>query len=149
MVLTTDWASMTTARSPARCAEIAAARPHGPAPTMSRSTVSLRSVVNDLIPLRPHAHEAHRNLGELLEPVEVPTRPRRRVAHLARVGGRRLPALHPLVVRGHSLERGQVGREFADVLAIAVIAGADRDPVERVEHIELGDGQMRQAVLAR
>src|SRR4051812_26598205 len=138
MVLTTDWASMTTARSPARCAEIAAARPHGPAPTMSRSTVSLGSVVNDLIPLRPHAHEAHRNLGELLEPVEVPTRARRQLVHLARIGGRRLPAFHPFVVGGHTFERGQVGREFADVLAIAVIAGADRDPIESVEDIELG-----------
>src|SRR5690242_10069838 len=37
MVLTTTRDSTTTVFNPAFCAEIAAARPHGPPPTMSRS----------------------------------------------------------------------------------------------------------------
>ena len=38
MLLTTHARSKTSVEKPARCAEMAAARPHGPAPTMTTST---------------------------------------------------------------------------------------------------------------
>ncbi len=40
IVLTATCDSITSGLSPALCAEIAAARPHGPAPTMTRSASS-------------------------------------------------------------------------------------------------------------
>src|SRR5689334_13634219 len=89
MVLTTTLLSMTSGRSPARCAETAAARPHGPPPTITRSAsfdIALGSGddggtdweraldPDDLVAASPDAHVCDLCFDERLDTIEVATR---------------------------------------------------------------------------
>src|SRR5688572_16978351 len=69
MLATTTLDSSTSTVSPARIAEIAQARPHGPAPTIRRSSASL--FFNDLVAARADAHVRDARLGQLLEAIEI------------------------------------------------------------------------------
>src|SRR5215213_587277 len=93
MLATTTLDSRTSTSNPARIAEMAQARPHGPAPTM------IRSLVNDLVASRANAHVRHASLRQLLQPVEILASGFRQCVDLPAVGGRRVPAIEPLVDR--------------------------------------------------
>src|SRR2546430_1343169 len=91
---------MTSVLSPARCAEIAAASPHGPPPTMSRSSIE----PDDLIASRPHTHIGDARLDQLLQPIQIRARRARQIGQAASFARRLLPAFHPLVARHHVVE---------------------------------------------
>src|SRR5688500_16726502 len=65
IVLQMTCASRTSGLSPARCALIAAASPHGPPPTIRRSQS------DDLVTPRSDAHVRDRRLRQLVNAVEV------------------------------------------------------------------------------
>src|SRR5215208_5838789 len=108
MLLTTGPASNARARSPARPAAIAAAIPHGPAPTIARSSTTLGPEPDDLVAPRADADVDDRRLHQLLDPVQVAARLGRQLLEPARGGGGPLPPLHPLVARADALQRRDV-----------------------------------------
>src|SRR5215210_849274 len=95
MVLTTTSPSSTTAERPARCAETAAASPHGPPPTIRRSTGSAERIslsgcasrnsgkralhTNDLVTPGADAHVGDLRLDKLLDAIEVTSRRARKI----------------------------------------------------------------------
>src|ERR1051325_6603869 len=60
-----------------------------------------------------------------------------------------LPSRHPLVLGHRAIEGGKVGREFVVQLAVDFISCAQRDLLERIEHIELRDREIGESVDAR
>src|SRR4051812_42447020 len=91
MLATTTLDSRTSTLNPARIAEMAQARPHGPAPT------TIRSFLNDLVATRADAHVRHARLRQLLEPVEILAGRLRQRIDLAAPCGRRVPPVEPFV----------------------------------------------------
>src|SRR5450759_1956808 len=165
MVLTTTPLSITCARSPARCAETAAARPHGPPPTITRSASFAISLISrsgdadgargkralyadDLIAASAHTHVGDLSLDERLYAVEIAPSLYRQIREASRVRRRRLPAVEPLVPRHRAVEHVQIARELLVDLPICFVAGAEADPLQRVEHVELGDGEISESVYA-
>src|SRR5687768_10136081 len=112
---TTHDASTMTARQPARSMAIAAARPHGPAPTTTTSV----SKSNDLISPRSHTDVGDSRVRELLNAIEIPACLGRQVLHATSFRRRPSPALHPLVPRPHRVERHQVTGEFREQIGRA------------------------------
>src|SRR5262245_5335501 len=114
---------------------MAQARPHGPAPTMRRSsdtgffTADLSS--DDLISPRSHAHVRDRRLHQLPQPIEIPTSLLRQIFDPPGILRRSLPAVEPLVARHYLLERCRFRREFGVLVAADFVAGAYRELVER------------------
>src|SRR5689334_15171627 len=98
---------------------MAAASPHGPAPTTTASTTagwdpvsplpSSISRADDLVAPCPDADVAYRRFRQGLDPVQVPPGRRRQVLELARRPRRRLPAVEPLVLRLHTVQRRDIG----------------------------------------
>src|SRR5215475_2482864 len=117
MVLTTDAPSSTSVESPARCAEIAAASPHGPPPTMRRSIIE----ADDLVAPRADADVGDPRLDQLLQAIDIRARRGRQVLESTQVARRLLPAFHPLVARHDAIERRDVARKLGvDVASIFV-----------------------------
>src|SRR4030095_7976925 len=56
------------------------------------------------------------------------------------------PSLEPLQLRLDAVERGDVGGEFVDALPANAIPRAEPDPLQRIQHVELGHRQIRQTV---
>src|SRR4051812_37971080 len=83
MVLQMTCASRTRGTSPARCALIAAASPHGPPPTIRTSQS------DDLVTTRPDTHVRDRGLHHRLHAVQVTARGIRQILDAPR-GARRL-----------------------------------------------------------
>src|SRR5215831_8139422 len=103
---------MITHRNPARLAEIAAASPHGPPPTITRSTASGMSKSDDLIATRAHAHVRDSRFDELLQPIEIGPGLGRQIGEPATRARRTEPAVEPLVSRRDLVERRHVAGEF-------------------------------------
>src|SRR5690348_2052286 len=171
---------MTTVRSPARWAEIDAASPHGPAPTMRTSTSLItggratgdgrRGIRNaafrsdscpvlpvrrrppsprtfyDLVSLRADAHIRDWRLDNLLHAIEIPSGGLGELLDAPAVGRRFAPAIHPLVARDDALLRSEIGWKFLVQLAFVLIAHANTDLLERVEHVELRHGKVGEPV---
>src|SRR4051794_40733101 len=119
---------MTSGSSPARWAEIAAARPHGPAPTITRST-SFCSRVNvladgggrrrngtfdsyDLIPPRADADIGDRCLDQGFDPVEVSARCLGQIRKSTRLRRGAPPPVEPFVSGSCTIENTQVTRKL-------------------------------------
>src|SRR5450759_2073209 len=166
MVLTTTPLSITCGRSPARCAETATARPHGPPPTITRSASVAIGLISrsgdadgargkralyadDLIAASAHTHVGNLRLDERLYAVEVATRLYRQICKVPSFRCSRLPAVEPLVPRHRTAEHVQIAGELLVDLAIGFVPGAEADPVQRVEHVELGDGEIGETVNPR
>src|SRR5688572_23408455 len=139
---TTHDASMTIARHPARSIAMAAARPHGPAPTMTTSV----SESNDLISPRADADIGDPRLRQLLNAVQVAARLSWKIVETPSFRRRSTPALHPLIARTYSIQRHEVARKLREHLAVELIGRAEPNPVERVKHVELGHREPREAV---
>src|SRR3954471_4017327 len=163
MVLTTTPDSITMGLSPRRCADTAAARPHGPAPTITRSasfdiSPARRSGyadrasrqraldADDLIAPRSNADVRDLGLDQRLNAVEVSPRLRRQIGQAPRVGGGRHPAVEPLVSWHRALQQIKITRKLLVHLAVRGVAGAEADAIDRVEHVELGDREIGEPV---
>ena len=85
-------------------------------------------------------------------PISSSSRSRYRRASVGRsvhatCGGRAsLPSRHPFVARSDLIEHGDVARKFGVHVAVVLVAGADRDAIERVEHVELRHRDVGQSV---
>src|SRR3954467_15030428 len=125
MVLTTTPDSITTGFSPTRCADTAAARPHGPAPTITRSasfdiSPTWRSDyayragrqrtldADDLVASRADADIRDLGLDQRLDAVEVSPRLRGQIGQAPRVGGGGHPAIEPLVSWHRALQQIEI-----------------------------------------
>src|SRR4029077_1607021 len=125
IVLTTTPLSITCARSPARCADTAAARPHGPPPTITRSASFAIGFIrwsddadrargkralhaDDLITAGAHTHVRDLRLDERLDAVEVATGLRRQIRKAPSIGRRCLPTIEPLVPGHSAIEQIQI-----------------------------------------
>src|SRR5882762_7611029 len=163
IVLTTTPLSITCARSPARCAETAAARPHGPPPTITRSASFAIEFIrwsddadrargqralhaDDLITSCAHAHIRDLRLDERLNAVEVAASLRRQISKASSFRRSGLPAVEPLVTGHGATEHIQVAGKFLVDLAVRFVSCAETDPVQSVEHIELRDGEISEPV---
>src|SRR5947209_1046801 len=166
MALTTTPLSITSGLSPARCAETAAARPHGPPPTITRSAsfgigLMRRSgytnrarrqralYTDDLISTRANADIGDLSLDQRLNAIEIAARIAGQLGKTARVGGAGLPSLKPFVARLHVLEQLEITRELLVHITVRFVAGAERDAIESVEHIEFGHRQIGEAIHTR
>src|SRR5690349_2248198 len=168
MVETIVRRSSRTHGMPACLAATPTANPHGPAPMTSRSTdsrlislpISIFPLVcfrlpcfplsgsdfYDLVPTGPHTDVAHRDPGERLEAVEVgPGRPRQ-IGQPSGAAGGLLPARVLLIDRLDPGKRLGLCRHFLAHRPVQAIVDADRDRSKRIEDIELGNCQPRQAV---
>src|SRR6478672_4520429 len=160
MELTTHSASNTRASSPARRAEIAAASPHGPAPTIATSITLLSPYSrfpipdsplfesDDLIPPRPHTDVHDRRGNKLANAIQISASFGRQRLQRSRVARGLLPPLEPLVDR-LDVQCGDVARKFPIDVIADLVARTYRDPIERVEHIELRHRQTAQPIHAR
>src|SRR6266550_960558 len=165
MVLTTTLLSMTRGRRPARWAETAAARPHGPPPTITRSasfSIALGVLgddrgtdrdralyADDLVAARSDADVGDLCLDEGLDAIEVAPRLRRQVGQSPCGSRAGPPPLEPLVARDGPLQQVEIARELLVELTVRLIAGAEPDSLESVEHVQLRDCQIREAIHAR
>ena len=156
IVLTTAPPSRRMRASPPRCAEIAAASPHGPAPTITTSA-AVR-----VVRVRHHASPMiwSRRVPTLTYVIGVSASSLRsgrdsgaRQRADPRACARRRwtccqPSNHSYTgfARSSSIE---IARKLLVQLAVHLVAGADRDPLERVEHVELGHREPGEPVHAR
>src|SRR3954468_18907406 len=146
MLATTTFDSSTSTLRPARMAEMAQARPQGPAPTIRRSAGSL---LNDLVAARPDAHVRHARLRQLLHAIEVLPRRLRECVDLAALGRGRVPPVEPFVDRLAAVQQRPFAGELVMRLAADLVARADRELVDGVEDVELRDRQIGEAIHAR
>src|SRR5688572_8941848 len=119
---------------------MAAANPHGPPPTISRSHS------DDLVTTRSDAHVSDGRLRQLLQAIEIATRGGGQVLDPARRSRGALPPRHPLVLRRGALQRREIGGKLVVQLAIDLVRRAQRDPVEGVEDVELGDREVGESI---
>src|SRR6478735_5312047 len=83
-------------------------------------------------------NRGHRAFDQLFDPAYVLDRLRREIRPAARAGGGLAPAVHLLVDRLERFLVGGIGREVVDQLPAQLVAGADLELAESVEHVELG-----------
>src|SRR2546430_7082980 len=127
---------------PRRFAATPTARPHGPAPITATSSVTSRHL-DDLVAAGADAHVLDGRVGQVLEPVEIGPRRGRQVREAPHVAERLLPARERLVGRLDSREALHFGGHAVERLAVEAIPDAHGDVGERVEYVELGDGEAR------
>src|SRR5688572_11680809 len=133
---------MMSARHPARSIAMAAARPHGPAPTMTTSV----SESNDLISPRADADVRNPSLRQLLNAIQIAACLGWKIVETPGLRRRTAPALHPLVAGANGFQCDEVARKLREDLAVELVARAEAESVERVEHVELGHRQPREAI---
>src|SRR5215467_11154450 len=111
MVFTTTADSITTVLKPARFAEMAAASPHGPPPTIRRSTASVILEPDDLVAPRADAHVRNARLDQLLEPVEIGSRLRGQILESPAFARGLEPSFEPLIARRDLVQRRHIAGE--------------------------------------
>src|SRR5947209_9684633 len=132
---------------PKRFAATPTARPHGPAPITATSSVTSRHL-DDLVATGADAHVLDGRVGQVLEPVEIGPRRGWQVREAPHVAERLLPARERLVRRLDSRKPLHLGGHAVERLAVEAIPDAHGDVGERVEYVELGDGEARETVHA-
>src|SRR5207249_3517242 len=107
---------------------------------------ALSSDLYDLIPTRSNAYIAHRRTSQVLQSIDVSSCRRRKIRQPPNVGQSFLPSRHRLINRLHPPNRLHVCRHAINDLSIETIADPNGNLRERIEDIQFGDGQPRQAI---
>src|SRR6266511_2381740 len=140
----------------ARLAATPTASPHGPAPITATSCISAAPArtrvgarrsrhFDDLVPAGADAHVLNRRVGQVLESIEVRPGRRREVGQPPHLIEGFLPPGKGLVHGLHAGEPLDLCRHAVERLAVEPVADAHRDVGERVEHVQLRDGEAREA----
>src|SRR5258706_1281848 len=110
------------------------------------SESGLLSDLYNLISTSSDAHITHRGTSQVLQSINVSSCRRRKIREPPNVGQSFLPARHRLINRLHPPNRLHICWHAINYLSVETIAHPNRNLRERIEHIQFGDCQPRQAI---